>query len=393
VAEAVRPPRPPFLARLRRAIISIRTRLTLGSVAILALVLLAFSGFVYTRQARDLQGEAFGEVQNRFRQLEGLSRYAAHESEERGALTIPARYPDGTPLLQEGEELIVLSPQGQIVQKLGAMSDPEAGRVAANLGSPSAQESPKYYLKQPAQGATFKEYLEGRLKEFAQGRAAVIVGMGSQFIFAGDPGALHVRAIASTGTRIGRIRVQYHVSEEEAESILAKADKKHKRYVSALYSIDIADPAYYDLILNTDRLEAPECVRAILTALHERENRKVLPEGGEAQGAAPAKPPVFKNAAEEEFAGILDMYQMEWEYEPKTFPIEWDAEGNVTMAFSPDFYLKKFDTYIEITTMNQKYVTTKNKKVKRLRELYPGIHISIVYKNDFNSLISRFRSE
>ena len=141
----MRPPRVPFLARLRRAINSIRTRLTLGSVAVLALVLLAFSGFVYTRQARDLQGEAFGEVQNRFRQLEGLSRYAAHESEERGTLTIPARYQDGTPLLQEGEELLAISPQGQIVQKLGAMSDAEAGRVKATLGSPSAQESPRYY--------------------------------------------------------------------------------------------------------------------------------------------------------------------------------------------------------------------------------------------------------
>jgi hypothetical protein len=84
------------------------------------------------------------------------------------------------------------------------------------------------------------------------------------------------------------------------------------------------------------------------------------------------------------------MYGIVWEYEPKTFPVQWDAEGNVTKAFSPDFYLTKFDTYIEITTMEQKYVTTKNKKVKRLRELYPGININIVYKKDFNSLIKRF---
>ncbi len=98
----------------------------------------------------------------------------------------------------------------------------------------------------------------------------------------------------------------------------------------------------------------------------------------------------FKHPAEEEFANILNMYAIEWEYEPKTFPVQWDAEGNVTMAFSPDFYLTKFDTYIEITTMEQKYVTTKNKKVKRLRELYPGINITIVYKKDFQTLLNRF---
>ena len=93
--------------------------------------------------------------------------------------------------------------------------------------------------------------------------------------------------------------------------------------------------------------------------------------------------PVLKNQAEIEFAKLLDMYQIEWKYEPKTFPIEWDAEGNVVSAFSPDFYLTNFDTYIELTTMNQKYVTEKNKKIRKLKELYPGINIKIVYKKDF----------
>ncbi len=257
------------------------------------------------------------------------------------------------------------------------------------------QESPRYYLRQSANGGTFKEHLERRLREIAGNGAAVIVGMGAQAIFADDPLALHVRTIASLKTRIGRVRDEYHVSDEEAESILLKADKKHKRYVSTLYAIDIADPAYYDLILNTDHLDAAASTDTILKALEGLENRqhRLVQEAGREKAGKTEKSPVFKNAAEAEFAAILDMYQMEWEYEPKTFPIEWDAEGNVKMAFSPDFYLKKFDTYIEITTMNQKYVTTKNKKVKRLRELYPGIHISIVYKNDFNTLISRFKSE
>jgi hypothetical protein len=84
------------------------------------------------------------------------------------------------------------------------------------------------------------------------------------------------------------------------------------------------------------------------------------------------------------------MHQIEWKYEPRTFPVEWDAEGNVTLAFSPDFYLVQFDTYLELTTMNQRYVTEKNKKLRRVRELYPGTHIKIVYKKDFQSLVERF---
>ena len=101
--------------------------------------------------------------------------------------------------------------------------------------------------------------------------------------------------------------------------------------------------------------------------------------------------PVFKNPTEEEFAKILNMYNIEWMYEPKTFPIEWDAEGNIKMAFSPDFYLPKFDLYLELTTMDQKYVTKKNKKLRMVRELYPGVNIKIVYKRDFQELAERLK--
>ena len=80
----------------------------------------------------------------------------------------------------------------------------------------------------------------------------------------------------------------------------------------------------------------------------------------------------FKNDTEEEFTQILNLYNIEWLYEPTTFPVEWDDEGNVTMAISPDFYLPHFQLYLELTTMEQKYVTKKNKKMKRVRELYPG---------------------
>lgn len=98
----------------------------------------------------------------------------------------------------------------------------------------------------------------------------------------------------------------------------------------------------------------------------------------------------FKNEQETEFAQILDTYNIEWIYEPKTFPIEWDPDGNVRLAFSPDFYLPGLNLYIELTAMSQKYVTEKNKKAKKLMELYPGTNIKIVYKKDFQSLIERF---
>ncbi len=36
--------------------------------------------------------------------------------------------------------------------------------------------------------------------------------------------------------------------------------------------------------------------------------------------------PKFAHPAEEKFARILDYYGIDWEYEPKIFPLEWDLQ-------------------------------------------------------------------
>ncbi len=58
--------------------------------------------------------------------------------------------------------------------------------------------------------------------------------------------------------------------------------------------------------------------------------------------------------------------------------------------FTPDFYLPEFDLYIEITTMNQKLVTKKNRKIRLLRELYPEVKCKIFYKKDFEGLLRKY---
>jgi hypothetical protein len=98
----------------------------------------------------------------------------------------------------------------------------------------------------------------------------------------------------------------------------------------------------------------------------------------------------FAHPSERVAAQILDYYGIRWDYEPTTFPIEWDSQGDVIASFSPDFYLPDFDLYIELTTMSQKLVTKKNRKVRRLRELYPDICIKIFYQKDFRALCFKY---
>jgi len=98
----------------------------------------------------------------------------------------------------------------------------------------------------------------------------------------------------------------------------------------------------------------------------------------------------FAHPSEEEFSRILDFYRIEWQYEPRSFPLEWDEEGNVTEALTPDFYLPKQDLYVEITTLRQELVTRKNQKLRRLRELYPDVRIKLFYRRDFGRLLDKY---
>ena len=106
--------------------------------------------------------------------------------------------------------------------------------------------------------------------------------------------------------------------------------------------------------------------------------------------AAPAARPAFAHASEAELARILDFYQVRWTYEPDTFPIGWSLTGEVVESFSPDFYLPDLDLYVELTTLKQKLVRKKNRKLRRLRELYPDIRIKLFYARDFRALLLKF---
>lgn len=98
----------------------------------------------------------------------------------------------------------------------------------------------------------------------------------------------------------------------------------------------------------------------------------------------------FAHASEAELARILDFYEVRWEYEPRTFPILWNLEGVVVESFAPDFYLPELDLYLELTTQKQSLVRKKNRKLRRLRELYPDVRIKLFYARDFKALLVKY---
>jgi hypothetical protein len=97
----------------------------------------------------------------------------------------------------------------------------------------------------------------------------------------------------------------------------------------------------------------------------------------------------FAHPSERLFAALLDVHEIEWEYEPVEFALGWSDEGMPTSGFRPDFWLPAQGSFVELTTADQRLVTRKNAKIRRLRHLYPEISLVIVYQRDFLALLAR----
>jgi len=98
----------------------------------------------------------------------------------------------------------------------------------------------------------------------------------------------------------------------------------------------------------------------------------------------------FVHPAEEMLARIMDYYGVTWQYEPKTLDLEWNEQGKVTLAFTPDFYLPDQDLYIELTTLRPNLSAKKNKKMRLMQELHPEVQIKLMKRRDMRDMMVKY---
>ena len=96
---------------------------------------------------------------------------------------------------------------------------------------------------------------------------------------------------------------------------------------------------------------------------------------------------LFAHPSERDFSDLLSFFGVAWVYESVCFPLTRDPGGNVVESFTPDFYLPEYEVFVEVTTMRQKLVTRKNRKIRLFRELYPSLNLVIIYRKNFESLL------
>lgn len=223
------------------------------------------------------------------------------------------------------------------------------------------------------------------------------------------PAVLRCRVTAAAAHRAGTLMLEHRLERPEALQKLRDLEEERRGVRRRRFGRATAPAELFDLTLNGGSLE-PEWMGELVAAAASCRGlaeQGTMPEPTEAEiqfgvrlqlarhgmhprGNVTLKRAAFSHPSEAIFANLLDFYRIAWEYEPRSFALEWDAEGKVTEAVTPDFYLPEFDLYIELTTMKQALVTKKNRKIRLLRQCYPEINIQIFYEKDFQNLIFKY---
>ena len=231
----------------------------------------------------------------------------------------------------------------------------------------------------------------------------VVAIAGAESLFNALPMQLRAGIVAPESRRAGNVMLDQHVERPEARKLLSELDQQAKRLRQLRFG---KTTKTFDVILNTEFMDAPQAAEILRAACCARnlveqgllsgaaaaqiqfQTRLQLAQHGIAPaGQADLKRVAFGHPSEQIFANLLDFYRIEWEYEPRSFPLQWDKDGKVMEAFTPDFYLPELDLYVELTTMKQALVTKKNRKVKLLRAIYPHVNIQVFYQKDLQDLV------
>ncbi|HLH38492.1 MAG TPA: cytidylate kinase family protein [Bryobacteraceae bacterium] len=237
----------------------------------------------------------------------------------------------------------------------------------------------------------------------------VIAAAGAEALFGAMPMLLRAGVIAPESRRIGNVMLDRRVERPEAQKIVAEMDAAARNSRRARFGRAGLSSTQFDIVLNAEALDPAQIAEVLRAAVQARGliEQGLLSSAAEARiqfqtrlelarhGITPAaranlRRAAFGHPSEELFANLLDFYRIPWEYEPRSFPLQWDKDGNVTEAFTPDFYLPEFDLYVELTTMKQALVTRKNRKIKLLRAIYPHINIQVFYQKDFQDLVFKY---
>ncbi len=258
----------------------------------------------------------------------------------------------------------------------------------------------------------YADLLAAVVADLAMRENLVLVGRGGQFLFREASCALHLRVVAPRSWRAATVAAELALAPPAAAELVARRDAAQARYLRTVFGRSAQRSDLYHLVLNTAALDLDHAADLAMAAVDSTSLRgagllaadaarriqlqskmRLARHFADLPGSPLLERVSFAHPSERVFARLMDFYGIEWEYEPRTFPLEWNDQGAAIEAFTPDFYLPEMDLYVELTTMKQSLVTRKNRKVKRLREQYPNVNIRVFYQKDIEDLIFKLGAQ
>jgi cytidylate kinase len=224
------------------------------------------------------------------------------------------------------------------------------------------------------------------------------------------PGVFRFHVVAPESVRLDNLVSDGRLSRAEAKSNLRKMGAEQSQIRKRRFGQKTSPATGFDVVVNAQAMGAAEMVDVLVSAVRSLGLLDAAPLSASAAAEVQFQvrlqlarygivPPdrvrierkAFGHPSEEVFANLLDFYRIAWDYEPRSFPLQWDKDGKVSEAFTPDFYLPEFDLYVELTTMKQANVTRKNRKIRLLRAIYPHVNIQVFYQKDVQDLVMKYR--
>lgn len=127
------------------------------------------------------------------------------------------------------------------------------GTIQLPFGDPAAAA---YLAQENARLALTVTHVRSLIEAAYEQDNIIIVGRGGQIVLANKPDVFHVRVVAPLQTRIKRWQAREGLPHEEAFQNIHERDAAQVDFVRRFFDADITDPALYDLVINTEKLNA-----------------------------------------------------------------------------------------------------------------------------------------
>ena len=135
------------------------------------------------------------------------------------------------------------------------------------------ESKPSLFERFAAETRMYITVIQTALYEFAEQDNVILMGRGGQWLLRGVPHVIRLRIIAPFETRVKRLakklagQMGEQTNQKRVADMIRRDDSEKLGRMRYLYEVDIRDPAYYDIVISTDKLPPEAAVEIIASAV------------------------------------------------------------------------------------------------------------------------------